>query len=106
MAFDPLCGDGTAQSIREAILAAAVLQSLSRGENAERLLSHYQARLAAGLSRHLLLCEEFYRTGGEGRWWKKELKSTRQGAEWCAQRVGEQTEFRYQLQGFELQPVG
>jgi hypothetical protein len=105
MAFDPLCGDGTAQAMREAILASAVIQAIDKGEGAERLLSHYEARMAAGLSRHLLLCEEFYRTGCAGVWWKAELQSTRRGAEWCAKQVGVLERFRYQLNGFALSPV-
>ncbi len=32
MAFDPICGDGTAHAIREAILAAAVIRALARGD--------------------------------------------------------------------------
>ena len=31
MAFDPICGDGTAHAIREAILAAAVVRALAKG---------------------------------------------------------------------------
>jgi hypothetical protein len=105
MAFDPLCGDGTAQAMREAILASAVIQALGNGEDESQLLSHYQARMAAGLSRHLLLCEEFYRTGCGGGWWKTELQSTRRGAEWCAKQVGALERFHYQLNGFALGPA-
>ena len=105
MAFDPLCGDGTAQAIREAILASAVIQAITKGEDEGRVLAHYQARMAAGLSRHLLLCEEFYRTGAPGTWWKTEWQRTRTGAEWCAKQVGELERFRYQLNGFALNPV-
>ncbi|MEO5922811.1 MAG: hypothetical protein ABIR70_03195 [Bryobacteraceae bacterium] len=105
MAFDPLCGDGTAQAIREAILAAAVIQSVAKGADAKPLLAHYQSRLAAGLARHLLLCEEFYRTGSDTPWWTNEHRAMRDGAEWCAKKVGEEKRFRFQLNGFELQPV-
>lgn len=105
MAFDPLCGDGTAQAMREAILASAVIQAIAKGEDEGQVLAHYQARMAAGLSRHLLLCEEFYRTGATGHWWKTEWQRTRTGAEWCAKQVGELERFRYQLNGFALSPV-
>ncbi|MEO8099676.1 MAG: hypothetical protein ABI811_18400 [Acidobacteriota bacterium] len=105
MAFDPLCGDGTAHAIREAILASAVIQAIAKGTDPGPLLSHYQARLTAGLSRHLTLCEEFYRTGSEGDWWKREWRSMQQGAAWCAGKVGDFPAFRYQLNGFELHPV-
>jgi len=105
MAFDPLCGDGTAQAIREAILVAAVVQAITKGDDVERILAHYQARMAAGLSRHLMLCREFYRTGPGGDWWESELQSTADGAEWCASRVCELDGFHYQLNGFELRPA-
>jgi len=105
MAFDPLCGDGTAQAIREAILASAVIQAIAKGEDSFPLLSHYQARLAAGMSRHLVLCEEFYRTGFNAPWWAKEQRSMQQGAQWCAKRVGGAPAFGFQLNGFELHSV-
>ncbi len=105
MAFDPLCGDGTAQAIREAILASAVIQAIAKGEATGPLLSHYQARLAAGMSRHLMLCEEFYRTGFDAPWWVKERRSMQQGAPWCAKKVEDAAGFSFQLNGFELYPV-
>ena len=37
MAFDPICGDGTAHAIREAILASAVIRALANGGSTERL---------------------------------------------------------------------
>jgi hypothetical protein len=105
MAFDPLCGDGTAHAIREAILAAAVIQAIAKGADVEALLAHYQTRLTAGLARHILLCEQFYTTGHQGSWWESELQLMKTGAEWCARRVGDLTRFQYQLNGFELRPV-
>jgi hypothetical protein len=38
MAFDPICGDGTAHAIREAILASAVIRALANGGSAGDLL--------------------------------------------------------------------
>ena len=105
MAFDPLCGDGTAHAIREAILAAAVIQAMAKGADVEPLLAHYQARLTAGLARHILLCEQFYQTGHQGSWWESELQLMKKGAEWCTRRVGNLAKFQYQLSGFELRPV-
>ncbi|CAN5245007.1 hypothetical protein BH10PSE12_BH10PSE12_04260 [soil metagenome] len=39
--FDPICGDGTAQSVREAILASAVLLAIAEGGDRQQLLTHY-----------------------------------------------------------------
>jgi hypothetical protein len=105
MAFDPLCGDGTAHAVREAILASAVVGAMSNGGDAKELLSHYEARLTVGFQRHLATCRDYYRTGDDGPWWQQELESLRQGLEWCARRMNEYGKFRYQLSGLELKAV-
>ena len=99
MAFDPLCGDGTANAVREAILAAAVIRA---GSDA---LPHYEARLTAGFQRHLSLCMNFYQSGGTGEWWRSERESLQDGLDWCATRARMFGPYRYQLNGFDLIPV-
>ena len=106
LAFDPLCGDGTAHAVREAILAAAVMGAAVRGEDPVALLAHYEARLIAGFRRHLSHCLEYYASGSGGPWWKAEADSTAQGLDWCARRLSNHTAFRYRLNGFELQAIG
>ena len=106
MAFDPLCGDGTSHAIREAILAAAIIQAAAGGEDPDELRSHYESRLLAGFGRHLALCSQFYKTGNRGSWWDGELKSLEEGMAWCGKQLGNRRDFRYQLNGFELQPTG
>lgn len=105
LAFDPICGDGTAHAIREAILAAAVVRAMANGGNTPDLLAHYQARLTAGFQRHLLLCREFYRTGGNGPLWQAELDAIDRGIEWCRAAIEKHGAFRYQLRGLELEAV-
>jgi hypothetical protein len=102
MAFDPLCGDGTAHAVREAILAAAVIRAAARGEDAVQLLAHYEARLTAGFSRHLAHCLQYYTSGSGGPWWESEAESVTQGLDWCASRLSRHTAFRYRLSGFDL----
>lgn len=104
MAFDPICGDGTAQAIREAILASAVVRAIANGGNTADLLAHYQARLTAGFERHLSLCREFYRTGGDGPLWQSELEAIDRGIAWSKAALAKHI-FRYQLRGFELEAV-
>ena len=99
--FDPICGDGTGYAVREGILAAAVINAAARGEDEAALREHYTARVVAGFRRHLELCRDYYRTGGTGPWWREELKALERGIEWC----GRDPQFRYRLNGFELQPV-
>ncbi len=105
MAFDPLCGDGTAHAIREAILASAVIRAVEKDGSTEDLLSHYQARLTAGFRRHLDLCREFYRSGAAGPWWDAELESIERGIAWCDSRLSPHSAFRYQLRDFELHAI-
>ncbi len=102
MAFDPICGDGTGNAVREAILASAVIRAASRGEAIEPLLAHYRARLIAGFHRHLQLALEFYRRGNGGAWWQQETAAMEQGAAWCAGELARGPGFRYRLEGFEL----
>ncbi len=102
MAFDPLCGDGTAHAIREAVLAAAVIQAVVKGGPAREILAHYEARLTAGFERHLSLCRDYYGSGGGGAWWKQELAAIEQGIAWCGERLRDHGPFRYRLSGFEL----
>jgi hypothetical protein len=102
MGFDPLCGDGTAHAVREAILASAVIRAADAGESVDLLLAHYEARLTAGFERHLAQCREFYSSGGSGEWWKKEAAACVKGMEWCASR---DRSFRYRLEGLELKRI-
>jgi hypothetical protein len=105
MAFDPICGDGTGHAIREAILASAVIRGLAGGGSLDQLLAHYEARLTAGFRRHLMLCREFYLSGGTGPLWRRELDAIVQGIQWSDAKLGAHAGFRYQLRGFELEPV-
>lgn len=102
MSFDPLCGDGTAHSVREAILAAAAIRAIGAGEDPEGVLAHYDARLTAGFLRHLHLCHGFYRSGADAPWWKRELEALNAGIAWCEAKLKNFTKFEYRLDGFEL----
>jgi hypothetical protein len=105
LAFDPLCGAGAGNAVREAILAAAVIRAAAKGGDPDDLLAHYDARLTAGFQRHLELCRGFYVTGGTSDWWQTELDFVHNGIEWCTGKLSAGRGFRYQLMGFELQPL-
>lgn len=102
MAFDPICGDGTAHAVREAILASAVVKAISNGGDASGLLRHYESRLVAGFQRHLLNSRDFYRSGDRGPWWAGELALLEQGLQWCGEKLHAFGEFRYRLSGYDL----
>ncbi len=105
MAFDPICGDGTANAVREAILAAAVIKAVAGGGDRERLFAHYQRRLVSGMQKHLALCADYYRTGGNGIWWQSELERLREGFEWCGSTLAGLPEATYRLRGLDLEEV-
>lgn len=103
IAFDPICGDGTAHALREAILGSAVIRALREGGDPISLLAHYESRLTAGFRRHLLLCRGFYQSGGATPLWRSELDAIDSGISWCDARLNASGSFRYQLRGFELE---
>ena len=106
LGFDPICGDGTAQAVREAILATAVVAGIARGEAAAPLLAHYEAVMLAGLRRHLMLSAQFYRSGGTGGWWRDQLAALAAGERWCADRLAGTPPPRFRLVDFDLVPIG
>lgn len=102
--FDPICGDGTAQSVREAILAAAVVMAIAEGGNRAALLTHYQSMLIAAMRRHLLLCAQFYANGGQGDWWRAQHDALMEGHYMCTSLLARLPEPRFLLDGFRLVP--
>jgi len=105
LAFDPLCGDGAGNAVREAILASAAVRAVIEGADMDSIFAHYRSRLVAGFHRHLKLCEEFYRSGGRGPWWEEQLAATLQGVEWCQSVRFDPPTVRYRLNGFSLEAI-
>lgn len=105
MGFDPLCGEGTAYAVREAILAAAVIRSSAKYADSGGLLRLYESRLIAGFERHLLLCRKFYASGHTDSWWQQQLEAIEQGLRWCESQLHPPEPLRYRLRGFELEAV-
>jgi hypothetical protein len=79
MSFDPLCGEGAGNAVREAFLAAALIRAGLAGADPAALANHYTMRLTQGFLRHLQICLQFYSTGGSGRFWEREGDSLRKG---------------------------
>ena len=105
LGFDPLCGDGTGNAVREAILAAAVIRAAIRGEHSAPLLAHYRARLTAGLLRHLELCQTFYFSANCGPWWARQIAGLEEGIAWCRRTLEASPPFEYRLNGFDLDAI-
>lgn len=104
MAFDPICGDGTALAARQAILASAILVAMAQGEDAEPLLGHYRAMMVAAMRRHLRLSSQFYESGGDGPWWRAQQAAIADGFAACTARLEREPPPRYALEGFRLVP--
>ncbi len=103
LAFDPICGDGSAQSLRGGILAAAVVEAaLASHADQPALFAHYQAMLIAAMRRHLQISAQFYASGGDGPWWREQLAATAQGYDWCTRQLAACPEPRFILRGFAL----
>lgn len=103
--FDPLCGDGVGNALREAILASAVVTAAQRDPALASLaLAHYERQLRAAMFRHLQVCAGFYATGGNGAWWMAQRDSTLAAAaelhEWLSH-----TAPQFRLQGFALEKL-
>jgi len=104
LAFDPLCGDGTATAARGGILAGAVASALAAGEPPAPLLRHYRAMLIAALRRHLAACLPFYQRGGSGAWWQEQSRVTADGHAWCTHMLAVEPEPAFVLSGSRLIP--
>lgn len=100
--FDPICGDGTAQAVREAILACAVIGEIRDGGDAPALRQHFESMMIGAMRRHLRLCAQFYASGGEGPWWRAQLADLAEGFDWCTGRLARMPEPRYELHDFRL----
>lgn len=105
LAFDPLCGDGVGNAVREAILASAVVRAALMDENQAALLLHYESRLLSGFLKHLGISRSFYGYDVEGPWWREETKLLDQGIGFCRQRLEKLGPPRFRLSGFDLIPV-
>ncbi|MFD5408929.1 hypothetical protein [Streptomyces nojiriensis] len=75
--YDPLSGTGTAQALRTAVLAAAVIDAEAGGTPAAALCGHYTARLRAAFAEHLSACAGLYGSAFAPAAWQDELDSAR-----------------------------
>lgn len=105
MAFDPICGDGTAHAVREAILASAVIAGIREGGDVPALRTHYESMLIAAMRRHLLLCADLYRAGGTGDWWQTQHATLLDGHRWTTARLATLPGPQYRLHDFSLVPM-
>ncbi len=97
MSFDPLCGEGTGNAVREAFLAAAVVRAALAGHHAGALAAHYTSRLQQGFLRHLHICHQFYSSGGHGEFWDRESTTLQNSIRELESQSQNQLAARYRL---------
>ncbi len=105
VSFDPICGDGTGNAAREAILACAAIRAIMKGADLHSVLSHYRLRLQAGLIRHLHAVRTFYDSGGSSSWWVEQVKAAENGLDWGRSLSDAVHPPRFRLRGFSLEPA-
>jgi hypothetical protein len=79
--FDPLCGDGTAQSLRTGTLAAAACMLATSQGTPGQAIEHYERRVGRSFAAHLRACSTFYHSGNFGPKWNEELLAIDAAAE-------------------------
>lgn len=104
VAFDPICGDGVAQAVRGAVLAAATIVAIREGGSAPQLLGHYDSMLVAAMRRHLKLCADHYGPLAANPWWSGELLALADGYRWCTEKLAIAPEPAFELRGLRLTP--
>ena len=102
--FDPLCGDGVGNALREAILAAAVIHA-ARNDSALAVpaVAHYERQLRAAMGRHLRTCGDFYSSGGPGTWWRAQREACEAGVHSLQRHADGAGPPRFRLVDFSVQ---
>lgn len=101
MSFDPICGEGVGNAIRQAILGCAVVPSWHN----ESIRSHYSVRLLLGFVRHLETCREFYVSANGGDWWASEISALEKGIVRIRQNLQAAPPPQHRMTGFHLEKV-
>ena len=68
-----MCGDGTGNAVRSALLAAAVLDATTDGMPCDVALDYYRWRLGRALLGHARACDAFYGAEFRSAAWAEEL---------------------------------
>jgi hypothetical protein len=75
--LDPICGGGTAFSLRSALVAASSLaMAAGRARSGDQAFAHYARRLASAFADHLITCAALYREGHLSSAWTELLDQT------------------------------
>lgn len=105
MNFDPLCGEGAGNAVREAFLAVAIVRASLQGHPVDALIKHYEDRLRLGFARHLEICLQFYQSGGTGTFWKEQVDALHQGMPHLTALLSQAQAPRYRLVERDLIPI-
>ena len=79
MTFDPICGEGTGQGIKSAILAVAAANALQTDHRPDEVARHVAAWLSFAFGVHLKHCANYYAAITAPEFWRAEIAFTRRG---------------------------
>lgn len=102
VAFDPICGDGTGNAVRSAILATAVLEAVASGLTFEQGLGYYRWRLMQAFVHHIEYCESFYREAFSSAAWISELRKASEVRAGISSELSHAGKPRFRLKGLSL----
>jgi 2-polyprenyl-6-methoxyphenol hydroxylase-like FAD-dependent oxidoreductase len=105
MAFDPICGDGTGQAIRSALLAAASLDAIEAGGDFRSIRENYRRRLKLAFCGHLDSCLALYGSLQPRSLWAGELLQMSRAAAALRDGLPGPGALDYRLMGTRLVPA-
>ncbi|WP_156372347.1 hypothetical protein [Arthrobacter sp. Leaf337] len=101
VAVDPLCGDGTGNAVRAALLACACAAAVEEGAPEDAVLAHYENRLHTAYAAHLRTCIALYQQAFNSAAWRAELGAMRASLA----RIPQRRPAAYGLAGRSLVPL-
>lgn len=105
ISFDPICGDGTGNAVRSAILASAVLDAVASGVSCDQGLRYYRWRLMQTFVHHIQFCDSFYRQAFSSAAWASELREASEAGFSISSELSHSGEPEFRLKGLDLVPV-
>lgn len=102
ISLDPICGDGTGYALREAILAAGVIEGVVSGLPQIDCLHHYVLRLRKAFLSHLKECLRYYSVAFSSPAWEAEVDLIEKAFPYDEYHTADAESLAYGLRDFRL----